>query len=1012
MESRATCGLAAALALFAIAAPAGSAELGRFVIAEPLGTNWDREWITREVTVETGSRDVPSWQLQVETTVQQKVKEGGKRKAVESKLILPAQFYDARTGELLAANQAVGGRAKLKVFFAAVLRKNTTQAFVVTDGGRTPPAWTPVTVRRRAGRTIVSNGLYELEFDPARPLPINAIRTGSVRGTMGQFHWPKTVEVVEDAGVTDKWVERGPARAILERKFAFRWSEDSKEGRSGGRPERPEIASPFKSPRYEVRFVFRAGDPWIDVTDSYDLGEGSALRLDLAKLDADFVYHPHTYNARTFKPDGKAEDSTLQPPQHPIATLGPIWRDIWFGGGPVAFIYNSRADHGLGLAAVRGSLWRTPDGVSLESQNLYVHGDRKTPGKVWVQIPTDRGSGRNWAIVPGPPELRKRMHHLVRARADVPLQKVLDEWIVRWDSKYPAHSFGLAWQWFGPFNRHILNPTTFPRRVRSHLAGLIRSGRKVCSGDLAMLAYVFSDPNYWPGPRYRWRIGNPNFNTDMYNVVLQTALVMPDHPHAKRWLAHGIGELKTNVYRDSFPGGAWAESLSYSGFFFHIADYAHMVKRAGAADPFKDWPRMKEVLTYLACMHTPVDPRYGSRQKAPVGDTSPGNYVKRLRAAAACYRGLDDQFARQLARFGERWKGALDISSREFFGFGAMMRGNAYDEARESFVTVKAGPARNHFQGDELSFFFASLSTPLAIDYACHYSPRPWSAAIHNRPDMDGVRPVAVAVRRAFRKSAAADVFVADEKTRRINHVPMAPHHATKPGWNYEWSQLPVSDPWIVRRYAMLVKHDAKASKVPDYLVVRDEITSPQTPWWNLHVLARDIRPDGQTVRFPGQLDVDLTAHFVAPKLGKIEKRQWGWGGSMADRRGKKGIDYEKACFGRYVPKDFRRGTWKDGEMAQWLRVAGEAGRSRWLVVLMPNRRGEPAAKVQKLSATSARITLGGQTEVVHLGTEGKFQAAVERGGRRTVLLPAGAIAPPERLKFKPIPPGIDQGAL
>jgi hypothetical protein len=255
-------------------------------------------------------------------------------------------------------------------------------------------------------------------------------------------------------------------------------------------------------------------------------------------------------------------------------------------------------------------------------------------------------------------------------------------------------------------------------------------------------------------------------------------------------------------------------------------------------------------------------------------------------------------------------------------------------------------------------------------------------------------------------------VFVADERTRRINHVPMAPHHATKPGWEYPWSDLPAETPWLVRRWAMLVKHDPKHSRIADYLVIRDEIDSPQQPWWNLHVLGRDIVRDGGRVGFSGQLDVDLTAHFLAPQIDRIEKRQWGWGGSMSDRRGKKGAEYEKACFGRYVPEDFQPGTWKGGEMAQWLRVPGPAGRSSWLVVLMPHRRGEPAPQVEKLSPTSARITLGNESETIHLGSEGQPQAAVERGGRRSVLLQAGQVKPPSQLPFKLTPPNMDQGAL
>ena len=219
------------------------------------------------------------------------------------------------------------------------------------------------------------------------------------------------------------------------------------------------------------------------------------------------------------------------------------------------------------------------------------------------------------------------------------LGKVLDEWVLTWESSAPSFSFGLAGQWLDYFNKHSLNPTTFPRRIK------VPKG-PVKSRDLAVLAYQFTNPDYWPGPAYKWRIGNPNFHTDMYRVPLLIGLAMPDHPHARRWVEFGIKETKSNVMRDSFPGGAWAESLSYSSFFFHIAGYAKKLQDAKAARPFHEWPRLKEVATYLACMHTPVDPRYGSRQKAPIGDTSPGNYVKDLNNVATYYRGIDDVFAR------------------------------------------------------------------------------------------------------------------------------------------------------------------------------------------------------------------------------------------------------------------------------------------------------------------------------------------------------------------------------
>jgi hypothetical protein len=413
-------------------------------------------------------------------------------------------------------------------------------------------------------------------------------------------------------------------------------------------------------------------------------------------------------------------------------------------------------------------------------------------------------------------------------------------------------------------------------------------------------------------------------------------------------------------------------------------------------------------------MHTPVDPRYGTRQIAPIGDTSPGNYIEELRRLSECYRGVDGRFAEQLGRFPEKWSDPLELGSREFQGFGAMLRGNAYDDRNESFVTLKAGPARNHYQGDELSFHFCGLGTPLAIDYACHYSPRPWSASMHNRPDVNGRRPITVAIRRAFAASPVADVFVADERTARIHEVPMEPHRTVKPGSEYPVTTLPDDEAWTMRRYAMLVKHDPKVSQIADYLVIRDEIASPEPVGWNLHMLARDIQREGSLFRFPGQLDVDATAHFLAPDVSEVETREWGWSTerTKGTRRSLHGEAYEKEHFGHYIPKDFVRGTWgKDfqnsGEMGKWLRVIhrkGAAGRSDWLVLLVPNRQATPAPKVEKLSATSAKITLGAESEVVHLGSDGKWQAAVERDGKTTTLLDANHVKHWSELDFKATP--------
>ncbi|MBD3265318.1 hypothetical protein GF373_01500 [bacterium] len=940
--------LAALAIFFVFTVNLHAKELARFEIREPLGQTWEDEWLDREISINLEGKSIPVAKLDLRAN--------GKS--------IPAQFHILLNGKtLLALNdgdmlETVGS---LAVLFKATIPKNETVTFTVTDERKESREWQPLAIEETPDRIVVKNGIYEMVFDSRNPLPVNAIRCQGME--LGEFSWPEGINV---SGVRDTWIDKGPAVAALHRKFFIK-------------PD---------NYYYQIIYTFYQNDPWVYVQDAYRLGMGSALQIDLRGLGADAVYHPYAYNARTFSPGGDKEDSTLQPPQHPIATLGPIWRDIWYNGGPFAFVYRENAPAGIGFAAIKGSLWKTLNEITPESQNLFIHGDKKEEGQVRVEVPTDGGT-RHWAWVIGPPAVRHAMSRLVRSHADIPLNKVLHEWVLDWEADAKPVSNGLAKTYLSAhYNRHLLNPTTLPRRVYRSLP----DEGPVKSKDLAVLAYVFTDPNYWPGPSYEWEIGNPNFHTDMYSIPLHIGLVMPSHPHAADWVKYGIRETQGDLERNSYPGGAWQESLSYSKYYFHMAENAAKIKRSGLLNPFAEWPRLKEVATYLAAMHTPVDPRYGERQIAPIGDTSPDNYAKKLHAIGEEYKGVDDRFAEQLMRFPEPWEHALDIGSRAFPGFGAMLRGNAYDQRHESLVTIKAGPARNHYQRDELAFHFCGLGTPLLIDHACHYSPRPWSAAMHNRPDMNDKSPVTLAKPIAYQSNKHADVFVAEEETDQIRHTPLRPHYTVKPGWEYKTETL-ANDTWRMRRYTMLVKHDPKRSEIPDYLVIRDEIDSPEPIWWNLHALARDIQEDGQSILFPGQLDVDLTAHFITPQIEQVQKREWGWKAfKSGNRRTLKRDDYEEMYFGSYIPKDFQLGTWGtdkelSGEMTKWCRVKGDAGQTEWFVVLMPHKKGTQAPRVKQLSKTSAEIRLGGEREIVHLGTEALYPAAIIVNNKETVLI-------------------------
>ena len=200
--------------------------LGRMTIREPLGVDWPDEWITLDVKLDTGGKTIDAGSLRVFD---------------DASACVPAQFYD-RDGKLLQTGDELRGRVSLQVLLHASLKKNSQAEYRIVSAGLQPVH--TVSVESTGGRSIVSNGRFEAVFDVSDPLPANQLRGPGDSRSLATFHWP---DGAEPTGVTDRWVELGPARAILRRRFAFSRS----------------------AHQYEITFTFRAGDPWIDVTDEY-----------------------------------------------------------------------------------------------------------------------------------------------------------------------------------------------------------------------------------------------------------------------------------------------------------------------------------------------------------------------------------------------------------------------------------------------------------------------------------------------------------------------------------------------------------------------------------------------------------------------------------------------------------------------------------------------------------------------------------------------------------------------
>jgi hypothetical protein len=313
---------------------------------------------------------------------------------------------------------------------------------------------------------------------------------------------------------------------------------------------------------------------------------------------------------------------------------------------------------------------------------------RVPDGRDGVQLDFPLVDGRRrWLILAGPADRfdsRAKLQHLLRRSADLPLDTVLNEWILQWprDPAAPAPHVLVTAARLQEIRTDFAAARDTPavRLIRGVLAGEVPGDRRlaeflagkpdalgtvslsampyfdhsyqdpefsplglarelaprICLADLAAvgrpagdaqaaaLGYIFSDLDYWPGSAGGWDPGNQAFNEVMNSVALAAAAMMPDHPHAKRWAAPALAGLREDLRRATVTaGGAGAEgSTSAASAVASLLPAMRAVQNARLDDPFR-WPEVRAAAEFLRNLHTPPDPRLGRRDLAPFGDPAP-----------------------------------------------------------------------------------------------------------------------------------------------------------------------------------------------------------------------------------------------------------------------------------------------------------------------------------------------------------------------------------------------------
>ena len=1025
------------------ATPAAGKEYARTLpVREPLGHAWTDELVHRDVTVREAG--VAARTLALTDAAGSAV---------------PIQV------EILAGKpQAV---QRVRLWWKMTLPPGATVAYRLTYRDDGQPAKQPATglsLRRQGDRLVLSTGVSEVVLSaPAKPFgePVSLAKAPApilgVRPAAGQGPWcgtwrlggSGTVMAIQAAVEAD-----GPIWARVRLRYVFA---DTKQ-------------------RYEMTVRAVAGEPWFDLQESYDFPSRGRFLCILK----DGLQPTEAWWLPWFQGDGslrpveaiRREPLAAARPDGLPALLRPVLAHS--ADAAQACLAVSAGDDGdrtaVGAAMIAPADW----------DRLYeqVPAVRTAAGALALDFPVQAGR-RRWLLLAGPAgrfDTMAALQDLARRTADVPLDRVLAQYVLEWDrdAARPAPHIlttaerldrlradlaegrdtpaarlvmqvldgeaegdqalaeCLAGRGFGvaappidavqvlarSYQDALLVPPAYPEQVAAALAwaDLASAGRPAGSPGHALLAYTFTDPNYWPG----WASGSGTAvprERAVVTAAAYAAAMMPDHPHAKRWMASVLRRVRADLRRAVPADGGPAvsptrlvETLRAALPLMRAAQNAGLPappapaaapapQPAESPDPFA-WPEVTAAMEMLRNLHTPPDPRLGRRVLVPTGDAPPWQVdVGRLFgiAAAGVHPSNPSRAALWMGvyrdYYGDGGSGDLaadvllgdpalpaaplakaDWPSQAVPGFGVVFRSRV-GTPRETFVTLRCGGTGEGPRGDEMSFTFAGAGAPVAPAWNAPADPRPSQEHMHNRLNFGEDENMDAPGRLlAVRNTPDAAVAVAEARTNHLRRMPRWPEEI---GPGATFSRRRLDRPARYRRYVVLVRHP-EGSALEDYLVVRDEPASAEPATFNLFVLARRVQQEDRVFRFDGQLGVDAVLFLATPPPESVTLAEWGW----PDR----GTDAA-------VPEGFVAGhdRHRQGELQQWVRLRARPGQP-FLAVLYPYRKDAEPPQMEALAdGGGVRVTLGRESEEVYLastpgrGVDG--EAVIRRGGKTTVLL-------------------------
>ena len=674
-----------------------------------------------------------------------------------------------------------------------------THAYEIVRGE--PQSFTDRVCVRKAGPAFVlDNGriAVKLPADASRglPGPVSAVRLREGEWVGGSFWRTARRLRAFKASV----LANGPLFAKVRLRYDF-------EGMAGLCDSTPAFA--------EVEVVL--GPEWrhVEIRERHEMSPDEYWEFEASKgwSPETGVSRPFSRGAGSGLVGGEVEpERALLPGGLPYAredlfiNLFPRWnqhyKDGWY------FAATDGEAH-VGATVVSAGQWVWPHNNSIR---VIVKPSGRYAG---LRCPTWKGR-RTWWLS-APTDDAGRIDYVAR-HAWEGLDKLNHEFILDWPGKtgsFPSMNF---------YNGGQMNPSGVIRGVGRR--AMRNAGKE---GDLSTLlgAQIMLHPDAYGTYWHYWSPENPNFYTDFIRVPIALVTRLKAHPQFERLRQRAELKLREDMYHAvTLPGGAGQECPGYTRYALRQwTELATLCREHLGFDP-ATWPRYRAAEYF---QKRSSQPDGSVRRMLPMGDTHPardGSGPKLVEVAAEEVR---------------------EYRTEELPGFGVIFSNNA-GTSKETYLAFKSGPNRGHYHGDQLAFHHCADAKPLVVDHHCGYKPRAGQEHMHNRvafhteefpyANMDGYERLI-----AFQSSPLCDIAVGQVESHRLRRVEKLPPEI----WHQEYPQHRFDEPLMYRRTIVFVKGPPQ-----DYFVIRDQFWAPEPLFasYCLHVLADDMRHEGQTVDF------------------------------------------------------------------------------------------------------------------------------------------------------------------